>query len=88
MRRKVLDDFAAAFEHVDAILTPTTPTSAAFAASAERDGAAAARLPDAVAAFLADAFTVPASLAGGRRCVGAGPGSAHAAARMLTWAGD
>lgn len=72
MRRRVLDDFANAFAEVDVLLTPTTPTTAPPA----RDDAALAEavraldtdaphpLHPAVAAFLGDVFTVPASLAG------------------------
>ena len=50
-----LDHLAAAFEKVDAILTPTAPT-AAFA-HGEKSG-------DLIAMYLNDVLTVPASLAG------------------------
>ena len=72
VRRRVLDDFAKAFGEVDVLLTPTTPTTA----NPARDDAALADavralgndtpqlLHPAVAAFLGDVFTVPASLAG------------------------
>jgi aspartyl-tRNA(Asn)/glutamyl-tRNA(Gln) amidotransferase subunit A len=55
VRRRIADDFAAAFERCDAILTPTTP-SAAFRAGDKMD--------DPVAMYLNDVFTVPTSLAG------------------------
>ena len=55
VRRKIADDFHQAFEQVDAILTPTTP-SAPF-----REGE---RMDDPVAMYLNDVFTVPASLTG------------------------
>ncbi|MFT7487472.1 MAG: aspartyl-tRNA(Asn)/glutamyl-tRNA(Gln) amidotransferase subunit A [Candidatus Paceibacteria bacterium] len=48
-------EFEAAFEHVDVIASPTTP-SAAFALGAKTD--------DALAMYLSDLFTVPANLAG------------------------
>ena len=55
VRRKIADDFAQAFEHVDALLTPTAP-SAAFGL-----GDATA---DPVAMYLNDVFTVTVNLAG------------------------
>ncbi len=55
VRRKIADDFRAAFETVDAVLTPAAP-GAAF-----RIGE---RMDDPVAMYLNDVFTVPASLAG------------------------
>ncbi|HEX8374247.1 MAG TPA: Asp-tRNA(Asn)/Glu-tRNA(Gln) amidotransferase subunit GatA, partial [Geminicoccaceae bacterium] len=55
VRRRIADDFAAAFERCDAILTPTAP-SAAFRAGDKMD--------DPVAMYLNDVFTVPTSLAG------------------------
>ncbi|GBD43321.1 Glutamyl-tRNA(Gln) amidotransferase subunit A [bacterium HR40] len=55
VRRKIREDFDRAFEHVDAILTPTAP-SAAFRIGEKMD--------DPVAMYLNDVFTVPASLAG------------------------
>ncbi len=55
VRRRIADDFAAAFEKVDALLTPTAP-SAAFAI-----GEASA---DPVAMYLNDIFTVTVNLAG------------------------
>lgn len=54
VRTKIADDFKQAFEKVDAILTPTTP-SAAFAVGEKMDP---------VTMYLNDVFTVPASLAG------------------------
>ncbi len=54
VRTRITDDFKQAFEKVDAILTPTTPT-AAFAAGEKMDP---------VTMYLNDVFTVPASLAG------------------------
>lgn len=54
VRTKIANDFKQAFEKVDAILTPTTPTSA-FAAGEKMDP---------VTMYLNDVFTVPASLAG------------------------
>ncbi len=55
MRRLISNDFASAFEQVDAILLPTAPT-AAFAINSVSD--------DPVAMYLNDLFTIPASLAG------------------------
>ena len=55
VRALINRDFTEAFEQVDAILTPTTPTSA-FAIGEKED--------DPVAMYLNDVFTVPASLAG------------------------
>jgi len=55
VRKLIADEFCAAFEKVDAILTPTAPT-AAFA-HGEKSG-------DLIAMYLNDVLTVPASLAG------------------------
>jgi aspartyl-tRNA(Asn)/glutamyl-tRNA(Gln) amidotransferase subunit A len=55
VRRRIVDDFNQAFEHCDAILTPTAP-SAAFRQGENMD--------DPVAMYLNDVFTVPSSLAG------------------------
>ncbi|PCI41921.1 MAG: Asp-tRNA(Asn)/Glu-tRNA(Gln) amidotransferase GatCAB subunit A [Rhodospirillaceae bacterium] len=55
VRTLIAADFTAAFEKVDAILTPTAP-SAAFALGEKQE--------DPVAMYLNDVFTVPASLAG------------------------
>ena len=55
VRMLVAQDFAAAFETVDAILTPTAP-SAAFAIGD--------KVHDPIAMYLNDVFTVPGSLAG------------------------
>lgn len=55
VRARIAEDFRAAFEEVDAILTPATP-SAAFALG-EKSG-------DPVAMYLNDIFTVTANLAG------------------------
>lgn len=55
VRQLISNDFKAAFEKVDAILTPTAP-SAAFAPGEKSD--------DPLAMYLNDVFTVPASLAG------------------------
>ena len=55
VRTLVYRDFTDAFEKVNAILTPTTPTPA-FAIGEKAD--------DPVAMYLNDVFTVPASLAG------------------------
>ena len=55
VRRRIADDFAQAFEHVDALLTPTAP-SAAFGLG---ENAA-----DPVAMYLNDVFTVTVNLAG------------------------
>jgi len=55
VRRLVADDFQAAFENCDVILSPTAPTGAFEAGS---HGA------DPVAMYLEDAFTVPVNLAG------------------------
>ena len=55
LRTLIADDFKAAYESVDAILTPTAP-SPAFAQGDKMD--------DPIAMYLNDVFTVPASLAG------------------------
>jgi aspartyl-tRNA(Asn)/glutamyl-tRNA(Gln) amidotransferase subunit A len=55
VRTLIARDFAAAFERVDCILTPTAP-SAAFAIGEKSD--------DPVAMYLNDVFTVPVNLAG------------------------
>ena len=55
VRRRVADDFDAAWTRVDAILTPSTP-SAAFALGD--------RVSDPLAMYLNDVFTVTANLAG------------------------
>lgn len=55
VRALIAQDFDKAFETVDAVLTPTTP-SAAFAVGEKMD--------DPVAMYLNDVFTVPSSLAG------------------------
>jgi len=55
VRTRILDELKAAFEQVDLLLTPATPT-AAF-----RIGE---RMDDPVAMYLNDVFTVPANLAG------------------------
>ncbi len=56
VRRKILEDFEAAFSQVDAILTPTTP-SAAFAIGAKTKA-------DPIEMYLNDIFTVTANIAG------------------------
>jgi aspartyl-tRNA(Asn)/glutamyl-tRNA(Gln) amidotransferase subunit A len=55
VRTLIARDFAAAFERVDCLLTPTAP-SAAFAIGEKSD--------DPVAMYLNDVFTVPVNLAG------------------------
>jgi len=55
VRRLIARDFAAAFEHCDLILGPTTPTTA-FPIGAKID--------DPVQMYLNDIFTIPAPLAG------------------------
>ncbi len=55
VRALIARDFAAAFEQVDCLLTPTAP-SAAFAIGENMD--------DPIAMYLNDVFTVPANLAG------------------------
>ena len=55
VRALIAQDFAAAFERVDAILAPIAP-SAAFAIGEKSD--------DPIAMYLNDVFTVPANLAG------------------------
>jgi aspartyl-tRNA(Asn)/glutamyl-tRNA(Gln) amidotransferase subunit A len=55
LRSLILGDFAAAFEKVDAILTPATPTPA-FAIGE--------RMDDPISMYLNDVFTVPVNLAG------------------------
>jgi aspartyl-tRNA(Asn)/glutamyl-tRNA(Gln) amidotransferase subunit A len=55
VRTRIAQDFRAAWERCDVILTPTTP-SAAFAIGEKMD--------DPIAMYLNDIFTVPASMAG------------------------
>jgi aspartyl-tRNA(Asn)/glutamyl-tRNA(Gln) amidotransferase subunit A len=55
VRTKIVEDFATAFESVDLIVTPTSPT-VAFELGA--------RTADPLAMYLSDYFTVPMSLAG------------------------
>jgi aspartyl-tRNA(Asn)/glutamyl-tRNA(Gln) amidotransferase subunit A len=55
VRRRIVQDFEAVFERVDALLTPTAP-SAAFGLGAEID--------DPLTMYLNDVFTVTANLAG------------------------
>jgi aspartyl-tRNA(Asn)/glutamyl-tRNA(Gln) amidotransferase subunit A len=55
VRTLIIRDYAAAFEHCDVVLSPTSP-SAAFPIGAKTD--------DPLAMYLNDVFTVPASLAG------------------------
>lgn len=55
VRRLISNDFIAAFEKCDAILTPTAPSSA-FAIGENSD--------DPIKMYLGDVFTIPASLAG------------------------
>jgi aspartyl-tRNA(Asn)/glutamyl-tRNA(Gln) amidotransferase subunit A len=55
VRTRIADDFRQAWDRVDAILTPTTP-SAAFAQGEKMD--------DPIAMYLNDVLTVPASMAG------------------------
>ncbi len=55
LRSLILGDFTKAFEKVDAILTPATPTPA-FAVGE--------RMDDPIAMYLNDVFTVPVNLAG------------------------
>ena len=55
VRTKILDEFKTAFEQVDVLLTPATPTPA-FRIGEKMD--------DPVAMYLNDVFTVPANLAG------------------------
>jgi len=56
VRRKIYEDFNEAFEKVDAILTPTTP-SAAFAIGSKANA-------DPIEMYLNDIFTVTANIAG------------------------
>ena len=55
VRTRIADDFRAAWDSCDVILTPTTPSSA-FALGEKQD--------DPIAMYLNDIFTVPASMAG------------------------
>ncbi|MBI4136230.1 MAG: Asp-tRNA(Asn)/Glu-tRNA(Gln) amidotransferase subunit GatA [Candidatus Vogelbacteria bacterium] len=55
VKQTIASEFAAAFQQVDAILTPTTPTPAFKLGE---------RLDNPVQMYLADLFTVPANLAG------------------------
>ncbi len=56
VRNLILQDFKNAFQKVDVILTPVTPSSAFSIAKAKTQ--------DAVSMYLNDIFTIPASLAG------------------------
>ncbi len=55
VKEMIVREFALAFERVDAIITPTTPTTAFRLGE---------RINDPLAMYLADLFTVPANLAG------------------------
>ena len=55
VRTKIAEDFRAAFEQVDFVVTPTSPTTAFPLGE---------RTEDPLAMYLADYYTVPASLAG------------------------
>lgn len=55
VRRRITEDFASAFQHVDVLITPTTPTTAF------RQGE---KLNDPLAMYLSDIYTAPANLAG------------------------
>jgi len=55
VRRLIKEDFVEAFKKVDAILTPTTPTTAYEIGS---------KIDDPLAMYLGDIYTVPANLAG------------------------
>jgi aspartyl-tRNA(Asn)/glutamyl-tRNA(Gln) amidotransferase subunit A len=55
VRTKIVDDFAAAFERVDFVVTPSSPTVAFKLGE---------RTADPLAMYLSDYFTVPMSLAG------------------------
>ncbi|MEC8613975.1 MAG: Asp-tRNA(Asn)/Glu-tRNA(Gln) amidotransferase subunit GatA [Verrucomicrobiota bacterium] len=55
VRRRILGDFEKAFEHVDAILTPTSPTPA-FKRGERAD--------DPLAMYLSDVYTISVNLAG------------------------
>ena len=59
VRNLVLQDFAAAFKKVDAILTPTTP-NAAFAINQSKES----NKMDPLKMYLNDVFTIPTNLAG------------------------
>ena len=55
VRRLIADDFAAAYEHVDVLLTPTSPT-VAFPFGDKTD--------DPLAMYLCDIYTIPSNLSG------------------------
>jgi aspartyl-tRNA(Asn)/glutamyl-tRNA(Gln) amidotransferase subunit A len=55
VRTRIVEDFRAAFEHVDFVVTPTSPTVAFKLGE---------RTADPLAMYLSDYFTVPMSLAG------------------------
>jgi aspartyl-tRNA(Asn)/glutamyl-tRNA(Gln) amidotransferase subunit A len=55
IRRLMADDFARAYEKVDALITPTSP-SVAFPIGAKAD--------DPLAMYLCDTYTIPADLTG------------------------
>lgn len=65
VRRLISQDFKDVFTKVDALLTPTTPSSAFPAKESERDDKEwAGEEDEVVAMYLNDVFTVPTSMAG------------------------
>jgi aspartyl-tRNA(Asn)/glutamyl-tRNA(Gln) amidotransferase subunit A len=55
VRRRIADDFARAYEHVDVLLTPTSPTEAFPFGD---------KTADPYAMYLCDTYTIPSNLAG------------------------
>ncbi len=55
VRRRIADDFAAAYEHVDVLLTPTSPTVAFPIGD---------KTADPLAMYLCDTYTIPSNLSG------------------------
>ena len=55
VRRRIADDFAAAYEHVDVLLTPTSPTVAFPIGD---------KTADPLSMYLCDTYTIPSNLSG------------------------
>ena len=55
VRRRIADDFAAAYEHVDVLLTPTSPTVAFPLGD---------KTADPLSMYLCDTYTIPSNLSG------------------------
>ena len=55
VRRRIADDFAAAYEHVDVLITPTSPTVAFPIGD---------KTADPLSMYLCDTYTIPSNLSG------------------------